>query len=481
MKRILCFLCVVLILCLCGCGTARPDAAAETPTPAASEPTATPAPTAAPGENGNEQTQGNPTTVPENPPAGSQLTGETVFFGAYEQDNNGANGPEPIESIVLEERDGAKLLLSRYCLLACNYKVSSSSQTWTWDRSTLRELMNADFYKAAFTDKEKSQILSVHLNAEGNPVSGGNAGEDTEDRVFALSALEAQRYFPDPLDRRGQSTDAARTFMLYTERYPSSSGQYCAWWLRNPGHGVVGSLVDPYGEIESDWKTDALYSICMRPALYICAEDAPVEEVDADGLVREILHLEGTTESSWGRTDRLISIPEIRLDSDDVKEINEKAASLWNENWKPENMDEDAIPISVEYSAYVNGDILSLVIHSLGYYGDDSYFVYNVRISDGTALDNQDVLNAAQVADGDLDALCKDAIGRAIDELAAAAGKDAEAMFNAAKSMALQRNYHIDDADFYLGENSLLSCAMRIDWLAGSGFKNLDICLTPSA
>ena len=43
-------------------------------------------------------------------------TGDSIFLGAYEQDNDPANGKEPIEWIVLAEKEGRLLLLSRYAL-----------------------------------------------------------------------------------------------------------------------------------------------------------------------------------------------------------------------------------------------------------------------------------------------------------------------------------------------------------------------------
>ena len=47
--------------------------------------------------------------------AGEQ-TFTTVTFGTYEQDGNASNGAEPIEWYVLDEKDGKKLLVSKYIL-----------------------------------------------------------------------------------------------------------------------------------------------------------------------------------------------------------------------------------------------------------------------------------------------------------------------------------------------------------------------------
>ena len=42
--------------------------------------------------------------------------GDYVIFGTYEQDYNTENGPEPIEWLVLDKKEGKALVLSKYCL-----------------------------------------------------------------------------------------------------------------------------------------------------------------------------------------------------------------------------------------------------------------------------------------------------------------------------------------------------------------------------
>ena len=51
----------------------------------------------------------------QNPYAGLQV-GDMIEFGSYEQDNNEANGTEPIEWRVLDVSDGNPLLISVYGL-----------------------------------------------------------------------------------------------------------------------------------------------------------------------------------------------------------------------------------------------------------------------------------------------------------------------------------------------------------------------------
>lgn len=56
----------------------------------------------------------------------AELEIKTVECGFYEQDGDLNNGPEPIEWIVLSEtEDDMRLLLSKYCLDAMPYDVST--------------------------------------------------------------------------------------------------------------------------------------------------------------------------------------------------------------------------------------------------------------------------------------------------------------------------------------------------------------------
>ena len=83
--------------------------------------------------------------------------GEVIFFGEYEQDNDLSNGNEPIEWIVMEVNKSEAVLLSRYILdLQCFAYYYEDSVSW--DKSFIREWLNRDFYKMAFTDEEKRLI-----------------------------------------------------------------------------------------------------------------------------------------------------------------------------------------------------------------------------------------------------------------------------------------------------------------------------------
>ncbi len=104
-----------------------------------------------------------------------------VEFGEYPEG-------KPIEWIVLDEKDGARLLLSRYSLDFMSY--NNENVEVTWETSDLRNWMNGYFYEEAFSKEEKKRIQTVTM--ENDDADGGN---DTEDKVFALSLSEVEQYF----------------------------------------------------------------------------------------------------------------------------------------------------------------------------------------------------------------------------------------------------------------------------------------------
>ena len=119
------------------------------------------------------------------------IAGDIIQFGNYEQDNNTANGKEPIEWIVLE-RDGNKLfLLSKYVLdkhcYAKKYKVD-------WVDSDIRRWLNNDFFANAFDESEQMKIVDTKLDNPGLESIDIANGESTVDKVFLLSVDEVINY-----------------------------------------------------------------------------------------------------------------------------------------------------------------------------------------------------------------------------------------------------------------------------------------------
>ena len=82
--------------------------------------------------------------------------GDIVVFGSYEQDNNPANGQEPIEWIILAD-DGQNILLMSKAILDCQpFNIGTIGYDWLF--CSLRDWLNEEFYENAFSQNERSCI-----------------------------------------------------------------------------------------------------------------------------------------------------------------------------------------------------------------------------------------------------------------------------------------------------------------------------------
>ncbi len=184
---------------------------------------------------------------------------KTVFFGNYYQSSK--EEKEPIEWLVLDEKDGKQLLLSRYALDVKAYNEELTEVTW--EICTLRQWLNEDFLNEAFSEGEKASIETSTVTADANPGFDTDPGNDTEDKIFVFSINEAVEYFASDLERACEPTDYAFSQGVYYQ------GDDCLCWLRSPGKfpdiaarvssggyiNLVGNYVD--------------YSNAVRPALWV--------------------------------------------------------------------------------------------------------------------------------------------------------------------------------------------------------------------
>ncbi len=190
--------------------------------------------------------------------------GDTVFFGAYEQDNNTSNGKEDVEWLVLEVKDGKALVVSKYALDCKQYNTSNTDVTW--ETCTLRKWLNNDFINAAFSSYEKAMIPTVTVSADKNSTNPGNA---TQDQVFLLSITEANKYFGSDSARQCKPTDYA----FANGAYVNSVNGNCGWWLRSPGVTQYSAHSAAYvhnsgGVYESGSDVD-IGTSAVRPAMWI--------------------------------------------------------------------------------------------------------------------------------------------------------------------------------------------------------------------
>lgn len=190
--------------------------------------------------------------------------GDTVFFGAYEQDNNISNGKEDIEWLVLAKEDNRLLVISQ-CALDCR-QYNTDDANVKWECCTLREWLNEDFFNGAFSDVEKAMIPTVKVSADKNPKYNTNPGKATQDKIFLISIVEANRYFTSNTARKCVPTAYAKANGAYT-KYGTG---ICNWWLRSPGRDqYCAANVDYDGVAGSIGNSAYVDFVCVRPALWI--------------------------------------------------------------------------------------------------------------------------------------------------------------------------------------------------------------------
>ena len=210
--------------------------------------------------------------------------GGIVTFGRYEQDGNEENGPEEIEWIVLDVKDGKSLLISRYALDTVPYHTDNINITW--EKCFLRSWLNSDFLQTAFSDTEQSLILEVEVdNSQKQGFKRWNnwkktkGGKDTKDRIFLLSYLEANQYLG--VTWHGEENPSGQAEMTEFFRQKTANNPYyrdtmedspeygfCSWWLRSPGYlQNLVAQVARLGVLIAGNPTSE--DVAIRPALWL--------------------------------------------------------------------------------------------------------------------------------------------------------------------------------------------------------------------
>ena len=210
--------------------------------------------------------------------------GGIVTFGRYEQDGNEENGPEPIEWIVLDVKDGKSLLISRYALDIVPYHTKDINITW--EKCSLRSWLNNDFLRTAFTEEERALIPETKVdNSQKQGLKRWNnwkktkGGKDTKDRIFLLSYFEANQFLG--VTWNGEENPSGQAEMTEFLRQKTADNPYyrdtlednpeygfCNWWLRSPGYlQNLVAQVARLGVLIAGNPTSE--DVAIRPALWL--------------------------------------------------------------------------------------------------------------------------------------------------------------------------------------------------------------------
>ena len=197
-------------------------------------------------------------------------TRKIVTMGTFEQDNNTENGAEPLEWIVLDEKEGKSLLVCRYGLDSVPYHTGKEDSNW--EKCSLRSWLNKDFLQNSFTPEEQAaiQVTTVVNGARQGSSYSCDGGPDTEDKVFLLSYREVfQTYFPNLEDRLCAPTEVAKAHGVFsTVNEAAADGAGCSWWLRSPADALYNALEVEYDGTEM-FSNIHYNTTAVRPALWV--------------------------------------------------------------------------------------------------------------------------------------------------------------------------------------------------------------------
>lgn len=201
--------------------------------------------------------------------------GDIAYIGSYKTDNFPGGGENLLEWDVLEIRDGAALLISRYGIDGLPYH--DRNEAASWESSSIRKWLNGEFYEKAFTADEKSYILTREVTNTDNPEHGTDAGKETEDKVFLLSYNEVDRFFPTRSDRLLHPTAHAIEQRVWLNREKETTW----WWLRTPGsHPQTAMFVRDDGEYSvAGGRVDSPKG-AIRPAIWVRISGAASSGLD---------------------------------------------------------------------------------------------------------------------------------------------------------------------------------------------------------
>lgn len=125
---------------------------------------------------------------------------DIIYFGHYVLCNSThpkeINIRMPIAWIILKKEESKLLLLSRYCLTWEFYNgpffCIAPELDITWEKSTIREWTNKEWFDNYFTVEERKLILESDIVTRNNFKFGTEGGGHTKDKLFFLRLKKFQ-------------------------------------------------------------------------------------------------------------------------------------------------------------------------------------------------------------------------------------------------------------------------------------------------
>lgn len=212
--------------------------------------------------------------------------GDVVIFGEYAHNKtmdytwySKQSEQIPLKWLVLEIRDEKMLLVTVKNIEVMPHLNLYSEQftgvyETTWESSDIRQWLNETFFEKAFTEEERCCIADTEVVTNEKNSYGSEEGNCTTDKVFLLSAEEAEKYFASNVERRTQTEPEVyienhNWDLVAYQHYPNITDYY-GWWLRTPGESNESmAYVSKTGEIIDKGTFVADEMLSVRPAMWV--------------------------------------------------------------------------------------------------------------------------------------------------------------------------------------------------------------------
>lgn len=219
---------------------------------------------------------------------------------------------EPIKWRVLKDEGETLFVVACRGLDVGEYKRNDSVnyEDVTWETSSLRSWMNWQFRANAFTSEEWNAVVTQTVKNPPNPEYGTTGGNDTQDKVFALSYEEVTN--PE-LGFRQEDNVITASRMIIPSEYAVYVGKVLQtyednmlnavenetanWWLRSPGQYSYQAVNVNYdGTIDSSgFLPNMEYAVV--PAMHIDASSEWITEADGQGEIKPLEKVPAPTAS----------------------------------------------------------------------------------------------------------------------------------------------------------------------------------------
>lgn len=181
----------------------------------------------------------------------------------------GANEKEPLEWVIVKEKDGDVFAISKYCVDIQPFHDKGGAVPWR--KCSLRKWLNVDFYNRAFSSQEQMRIKPTKIRTPyGENLVDLISDGKTTDKLFIPDYTDLHDLYAP-----GQPfyKDAERKFPVIYEnkRHEKPIDGY---WVRNIDSNsdvltlwTCGNCANEYGFKRHYMKSDCEYFV--RPAMWV--------------------------------------------------------------------------------------------------------------------------------------------------------------------------------------------------------------------